>query len=114
MGPESHHFRFSRKFLGRGTTQRQTGKYVSGKNHNLLPDLEANKVGVAIAEVHSVGQVKANLSSVPDSAFHTFATTCRGDILVANVTVDMLFASADIRFEVMFEGESYGNTQIEY
>lgn len=66
------------------------------------------------AEVHPVGQVKADLSSVPLSAFHTIATTCRGSILAADVTVDMLFASADIKFEVVFDEESYGNTQIEY
>lgn len=61
-----------------------------------------------------MGQVEASLSSVPGSAFHTFATTCRGSILAADISVDMLFASADIRFEVVFEGESYGTTQIEY
>lgn len=66
------------------------------------------------AEVHPVGQVKADFSSVPLSAFHTFAITCRGNILAADVTVDMMFASADIKFEVVFEEESYGNTQIEY
>lgn len=69
-------------------------------------------------EVHQVGRVEADLGGVPGSAFETVERNCKccgGErILNAAVSIEMSVASADLKFEIMFGGEIYGKTRIEY
>lgn len=62
-----------------------------------------------------MGQVEADLNGVPKSAFTIEGTKYGGQkILHAPISIVMSVASADLKFEVMFEGECYGKTRIEY
>lgn len=59
-------------------------------------------------------QVPADLSGVPSSVFRTLVSTFRGRVLDAEIVIEMSVASADLSFEVMCKGESYGKVKVEY
>lgn len=83
---------------------------------NLSP--QADKLQLQFPEVQKVGRVEADLSGVPGSAFKTEERDFRRwggrKILHAALSIEMSVASADLKFEIMFEGASYGKTRIEY
>lgn len=49
---------------------------------------------------------------MPESAFKIEEGCC--GVLHATVSVVMSVSSADLKFEIMFEGECYGKTRIDY
>lgn len=62
--------------------------------------------------------MKADLSSVPESAFVVEERSCEccgvDTVLQAAISIVMSVASADLKFELMFGGECYGKTRMDY